>query len=161
MERLDRTPGEKVFGTPKLADSWRDAVLKHPVAYLQHRASFLWNLLTNRNLTMWAVELQTGKPVLEGRPAFAAFKSLHDALYPTPIFRAWPWLLACLAFIALAWRRRETPSGVFVMAICGSAVTYVLTFFLVGVASDFRYAYWAVLAAMAALPVLFTQRRPA
>ena len=32
------------------------------------------------------------------------------------------------------------------LGVCGSAAIYVLTFSAVGVASDFRYAYWAVLA---------------
>lgn len=159
MERLDRTPGEKIFGTPKLSQAWREAILKHPAAYVQHRAAFFWNLLTNRNLTMWAVEVQGGKPIFPERAAFNAFKSLHDLLYPTPVFRAWPWLLASLALILLAWRKRETAAGVFVMAICGSATIYVMTLFPVGVASDFRYAYWSVLAVLAGIPVLFAQRR--
>jgi hypothetical protein len=30
-----------------------------------------------------------------------------------------------------------------------SAVVYVMTFFAVGVAADFRYAYWCVLATLA------------
>jgi hypothetical protein len=159
MERLDRTPNDKIFGTPKISQAWGEAILKHPVAYLQHRASYFWNVLTGRNLTMWAVEVQGGKPIFPESAAFNAFKWLHDALYPTPVFRAWPWLLACLTLIALAWRKRSTATGVFVMAIGGSAAIYVLTLFFVGVASDFRYAYWAVLAALAGTPVLFAQPR--
>ena len=30
-----------------------------------------------------------------------------------------------------------------------SAIVYVMTFFVIGVASDFRYAYWCVLATLA------------
>jgi peptidoglycan/LPS O-acetylase OafA/YrhL len=45
-----------------------------------------------------------------------------------------------------AWRRRETPEGAFALGVCGSAAVYVLAFAAVGVASDFRYGYWAVLA---------------
>jgi hypothetical protein len=59
---------------------------------------------------------------------------------------------------ALAWRRRDTPEGAFTIAACGSASLYVLTFFSVGVASDFRYGYWAVLASIAGLSALL---RPA
>jgi hypothetical protein len=36
--------------------------------------------------------------------------------------------------------------GAFALGVCGSAAIYVLSFFAVGVASDFRYGYWAVLA---------------
>ena len=35
------------------------------------------------------------------------------------------------------------------LGLCGSATIYVMSFFVVGVASDFRYGYWAVLAAIA------------
>ena len=39
--------------------------------------------------------------------------------------------------------------GRFRLGVCGSAAVYVLTFVVVGVASDFRYGYWAVLAGIA------------
>ncbi len=82
------------------------------------------------------------------RPAFNALVAIHDALKPTPLFRAGIWLLLCIAVCAFAWRRRDTPAGAFAIGVCGSAAVYVLTFFAVGVASDFRYAYWAVLASI-------------
>ncbi|MEZ5788094.1 MAG: hypothetical protein R3D62_16845 [Xanthobacteraceae bacterium] len=43
----------------------------------------------------------------------------------------------------------ETPAGAFALAMSGSAIVYVLTYLPFGVAPDFRYAYWAVLAALA------------
>ena len=81
-------------------------------------------------------------------PPLPLLKAIHDALKPTPLFRAGSWLLICIAVCALAWRRRDTPAGAFAIGVCGSAAVYVLTFFTVGVASDFRYAYWAVLASI-------------
>jgi hypothetical protein len=33
--------------------------------------------------------------------------------------------------------------------VTASAVVYVMTFFVLGVAADFRYAYWCVLATIA------------
>ena len=59
------------------------------------------------------------------------------------------WLLLCILLCGFAWRRRETPEGAFVLGVCGSAAVYVLSFSAVGVASDFRYGYWAVLAGIA------------
>jgi hypothetical protein len=50
---------------------------------------------------------------------------------------------------ALAWRTRSTPAGGFAVSVTASAVIYVMTFFAVGVAADFRYAYWCVLATLA------------
>ena len=50
--------------------------------------------------------------------------------------------------------------GTFAIGVCGSAAVYVLTFFAVGVASDFRYGYWAVLAGIAgALAMVRAQPR--
>ena len=40
-------------------------------------------------------------------------------------------------------------SGFSGIGICGTAAVYVATFFAVGVASDFRYGYFAVLATIA------------
>ena len=44
--------------------------------------------------------------------------------------------------------RRDTPAGAFALGICGSAIVYIMTFLTVGVATDFRYAYWGVLAGL-------------
>jgi hypothetical protein len=148
MRKLEREQG--LFGTPALTEAWARAVMRHPLAYLQHRAAFMWNFLGGENLTMWIadVERPTGN-VFPDRPAFVALVSLHDMLKPTPLFRVGPWLLVCILVCGFAWRRRETPEGAFAFGVCGSAAVYVLSFFAVGVASDFRYGYWAVLAGIA------------
>ena len=141
---------EKLFGTSAVPEAWARAVMRHPVAYLEHRAAFMWNFLTGANLTMWVHDIDNlpNMPFAD-RPAFVAVKKIHDALKATPLFRAGSWLLLCIALCGFAWRRRDTPEGAFTLGVCGSAAIYVLTFFAVGVASDFRYAYWAVLAGMA------------
>jgi hypothetical protein len=54
-----------------------------------------------------------------------------------------------MAVGALAWRTRSTPAGAFAVSVTASGVVYVMTFFAVGVAADFRYAYWCVLATLA------------
>ncbi len=76
-------------------------------------------------------------------------EEIHDVLKPTPLFRAGTWLLVCAAVCGFALRWRNTPEGAFAIGICGTATLYVATFFAVGVASDFRYAYLAVLAGIA------------
>jgi len=87
-----------------------------------------------------------------------ALKSVNDALNPTPLFRPGAWLLFDIALCIFAWRRRDTPTGAFVIGICGSAAVYVMTFFSVGVSTDLRYAYWAVLAVLTGT-IAVTQRR--
>jgi hypothetical protein len=141
---------EKLFGTPAMTEAWAQAVMRHPLAYLEHRAAFMLNFLAGNNLAMWLADVERPtETVFADRPAFAALVSLHDRLKPTPLFRTGSWLLVCIIVCGLVWRRRETPEGAFALGVCGSAAVYVLTFFAVGVASDFRYGYWAVLAGIA------------
>ncbi len=154
MARLDAAD-DKIFGTRRLVDAWVSAVLHHPIAYLSHRASFMWQFLARQNLTMWVVDVDNPSQVTHrDKPAFMALKSLHDSLAPTFVFRAGIWFLLSLAVCALGWPRRGTPEGAFALGVCGSAFIYVASFFVFGVAADFRYAYWAVLASMAGGVVL-------
>ncbi len=147
---MHRLEGDKIFGTPVITDAWLHAITRHPLAYLEHRTAFMWNFLANDNLTMWTADIDhPSKTVFADRSAFNALVTIHNMLKSTPLFRAGSWLLACIAVFAFAWRQRDTPSGALAIGVCGSAAVYVLTFFSVGVASDFRYAYWAVLASIA------------
>ena len=148
MQRLEKE--QKLFGTPAVTSAWAHAILMHPVAYLEHRSAFMWNFLAGSNLTMWLVDIENPtKSPFPDRPAFGAVHTIHDALEPTPLFRTGSWLLVCMAVCAFGWRQRERPEGAYIVGVCGSATAYVLTFYAVGVASDFRYAYWAVLAGLA------------
>ena len=54
-----------------------------------------------------------------------------------------------LSFVAVSWRRSAPREAAFALGVCGSATVYVLSFSALGVASDFRYGYWAVLASFA------------
>jgi hypothetical protein len=147
MHKLERD--ENLFGTPAITDAWAHAIVHHPIAYLQHRTAFMWNFLAGSNLTMWLTDIDHAAQIpFSDRPSFVAVKTVHDALKPTPLFRAGVWLLICIAVCAFAWRKRDTSDGAYAIGVGGSAAVYVLTFFTVGVASDFRYAYWAVLAGL-------------
>ena len=146
---MSRLEGEHIFGTPDLTAAWKHAVVHHPLAYLHHRAALMANFLFGANFTLWTADIrEPGKTVFADRPAFIALTAVHDLVKPTPLFRAGTWLLLDAVIVVLAWRRRSTPQGAFAVAVGLSAVVYVLTYFCVGVASDFRYVYWAVLAAL-------------
>jgi len=148
MRKVERE--KKLFGTPVITEAWLRAIMLHPLAYLRHRSAFTWNFLGGNNMTMWLADVERpAAAVFPDRPAFAAMLWLHDSLKPTPLFRAGSWLLVCMVVCGVAWRRRQTPEGAFALGVCGSAAVYVLSFFTVGVASDFRYSYWAVLAGIA------------
>jgi hypothetical protein len=144
MARLER---EKLFASRALTDAWKRAIVSHPTAYLQHRATFMWTFLTGANLTMWTRDLDDpAKIIFADNPRLMALKTVNDALEPTPLSRAGTWLLLDTAVCLFAWRRRHMPAGAFALGICGSAVINMMTFLAVGVSTDLRYAYWAVLA---------------
>lgn len=141
---------QKLFGTSAITVAWVRAIARHPIAYVQHRTSFMWNFLVGSNLTMWVADVEhPNETVFADRRSFGTLKSIHDALRPTPLFRAGTWLLLCFVVCWSVWGQRRTPEGAFAIGVCGSASVYVLTLFGAGVASDFRYGYWAVLAGIA------------
>jgi hypothetical protein len=158
MKKLE---AEKVFGTPTLLQAWLRALSSHPLAYLEHRGAVTWNFLFGRTLTMWTVDIaHPDQIVFADNPWFMGLKSINDRLAPTPAFRAGTWLILCALWSALAWRRRAAPSGAFLIGACGSAVVYLLTFLPVGVAGDFRYALWAVLAGLGGAVIVSTRDGP-
>jgi hypothetical protein len=147
MKKLD---GEKIFGTSALTDAWLHALAAHPLAYLEHRAAVMRNFLVNQNLTMFTADIEhQGQTVFMDNAWFTALQAIDGRLTATPFLRAGTWMLLCVLWCLLAWSRRATASGAFVLGACGSAVAYMATFFPAAVAGDFRYALWAVLAGLA------------
>ncbi len=159
MGKIERE--RHLFGTSAIPKAWLQAIRRHPLAYMRHRLAFMWNFLAGDNLTMWVADVDHPmRQALAGRRPFAILVSIHDALKTTPVFRVGSWLLACIALCWFGWRRRDTSAGAFLLGVCGSAAVYVLSFLFVGVASDFRYGYWAVLAASVGVVVGISGDRP-
>jgi hypothetical protein len=159
MQKLE---SEKLFGAPALARAWWHAIVSHPVAYLEHRATFQWTFLTGKSLALWTRDLDDpDKIIFADKPRLMALKAVNDALNATPLFRSGTWLLLDAVLCMVAWRRRDTPTGALTLGVCGSAVVYLMTFFAVGVSTDLRYAYWAVLAGLVGAIAVAQTRRTA
>jgi hypothetical protein len=151
MQRLE-AKDDLIFGTPRLVTAWRRAVVAHPFAYLQHRATFMWQFLARSNLVLPVWDWQEAGASYGNGRFFRPLLALHNALQPTLVFRPGLWLLLAIAVCGVAWRVRHVTAGAFALGASASAIVYVLTFFVLGVASDFRYAYWCVLAVLVAAP---------
>jgi hypothetical protein len=158
MEHLEKR--DKIFTSPVLTEAWARALLRHPIAYLEHRTDFMATFLFGIwNMTMWTRDLDDAdKIAFADNPRLMALKAVHDTLKQTPVFFAGTWLLLDIIVCGFAWRRRDTPEGLFALAVCGSAIVYMMTFYAVGVATDFRYAYWAVLAGFAGAVAVGSRR---
>ena len=148
MKRLER-PDDVIFGTPRLSQAWRQAILAHPLAYLQHRATYTWNFLARPNLVLPSPDWQEPEATYGKNRFFRPLLELHEHIKRTILFRPGLWLVLAIAIGAAAWPARATPAGAFAIGVTASAAIYVMTFSVVGVASDFRYAYWCVLAVLA------------
>ena len=152
---MARLEAEKIFGSDTLVRAWRESVLRHPVAYLEHRATFMRTFLTGDNLVTWTEDIENrGRRVLPDRTAFTTMVAVQESLKPFWLFKPAVWLALALLLCAFAWRRRDTSSGAFLLGVNGSAAVYVASYFAFGVASDYRYAYWAAVAVLCSAPVL-------
>ena len=148
MQRLERAD-DPVFGRPRLVQAWWDAVTGHPWSYLAHRATFMWQFLARSNLVLpvwdWADPHSS-----YGHSAYLQpLLHLHDILAPGMSFRPGLWLLLAVGVGIFAWPAREAAAGAFAVAVTSCAAIYVASFFVLGVAADFRYCYWCVLATLA------------
>jgi hypothetical protein len=148
MLRLER-PDDVIFGAPRLIEAWWHALSAHPVAYLSHRATFMWQFLGRSNLVLPVWDWLDPASAYGHSPYFTPLVALHDQLQPTLLFRPGLWLVLAVVVGACAWRARSTPAGAFALGVTASAIVYVMAFFVLGVAADFRYAYWCVLATIA------------
>jgi len=147
MHKIEREKG--LFGTSAIPKAWLLAMARHPIAYLEHRSAFMWNFLAGSNPTMWVADIEhPPERIFQDRPAFTALVSLHDALKPTPLFRAGSWLVLCLAVCWFGWRWADTREGAFALGTCGSAVIYVLATILSALRPTFAMPigpWWPVL----------------
>jgi hypothetical protein len=147
MENLE---GNNLFGTSAIPAAWLRAVAAHPLAYMEHRLAVEWMFLAGKNLALWSRDLDDpDKIIFADKPRLMALKTVNDLLNGTLLFRTGIWLIIDIVLCLLVWRRRQTPGGAFVIGLCGSGAIYVLSFTAVGVSTDLRYAYFAILAALA------------
>jgi hypothetical protein len=150
MQRLEAAD-HRLFGTPVLVTAWLNAIATRPLAYLAHRAAFMNQFLLHSNLTLPVWDWDDPQSAYGHNPYFKPLLRLHDALQPTLLFRPMSWVVLAVVLCVLSWRRRDRPAGAFGLATASCAVLYVLSFAVLGVAADFRYAYWGVLGTLAAL----------
>lgn len=156
MERLEKK--EEIFGTPALTRAWMNAIRAEPRAYVIHRSTVMWTMLAGDHLVGWFIDVTDPSRIPRADDhVFRRFEQIHDSLRKTPVFRVGVWVLVCAVLAAAAWRRRREPYGAFIVATTGSAVVYVASYWPVAVATDYRYGYWAALAALAGIAVFLAQ----
>lgn len=138
-----------------LMKKWIAALLSEPTSYIKHRYEnymvFLWH--PNAVLDEQMVNNDYGfKYEMTG--LFRTLKLLTKPYEDTFIFKPGFWLFASLIFSVYgAITRKNTARDIF-LALNASSFLYLLGYFIVGVASEFRYAYWSILATTASIPFI-------
>jgi hypothetical protein len=152
-------------GLRDLASSWRHAVLANPIAYLAHRVVVMEAVLgfgvSDASRSIWipfSVANPYGLNYAYNGVAAAIGTSVSIAA-AMGLYNGMPWLALAIGIAAAAlWRQGRAYLAETSLAL--SALLYALAYLVVGIASDYRYIYWTVLAsAVAGASILARDRR--
>jgi hypothetical protein len=155
---IDEGTPDPLNGIPfeTLAEAWWSAVVDSPGAYLRHRfATMSWLLGfhdvthclpyhfgVSREPAAMARELALDLAVSERELMLWQVEGRFLRLY-----RPFGYALVALALVAwLAWRDRVRHAPIILLQVAGLA--YVAAYLAIGIACDFRYAYFMVVAAI-------------
>jgi hypothetical protein len=141
------------------------AIVRHPIAYTEHRLSHLnsterW-LVPAGWLGAWPPTEAEPNTIGLGNPGTVA-AWLNQATAPlaeTPL--AWPiaWLAVAISALVVALRRPASPRRDLALALLVSALALEASFAVISIASDLRYHLWPMMATALAV-VLLADARP-
>jgi hypothetical protein len=144
-----------LWGSEALTRAWVQAIRNHPAEYVKHRFSHWWNLLWKpKNLLLSNMQSNSWGFEFTKSALHLTLERFTDIMGDVPFYRPGAWLIFALVLVAVAARRGAGPARDIVIALNVSAVLYLLSYLPIGVASDFRYAYWSILASWFSLPLL-------
>lgn len=143
-----------------LMKKWMEAIYHEPSAYLKHRYGNYMKLLWHPNTVL---NSQTAKNSLgfhyEKTGMFKALEVTTNILKDIFIFKPGFWLIASFLFSFYGLISKKSFSRDVFLALNLSSFLYLLAYFFVGVASDYRYAYWSILATSVSVPFILLSRR--
>lgn len=149
-----------------LAKLWLTAIAEHPIAYLQHRRAHF-----NSELSFWVPSHHSDPRVIQAlldgteidASAPSTTKKILDVLrnngFTTPAFWlvAGAWLFIILSSVTSprdVWQHQAA------LALTTSAVLYTSAYFIIGIASDPRYALWSQIATFLAVVISLSELTP-
>lgn len=132
---------------------WVTIVSQHPGAYLTHRLNFMGWLLGCHNPTECLPfylgvqsEPQQMAATLGVTTGVSARAKLLEALGNASLFLFRPWIYLSLSVATLGvllLRDRERHGPMITLQVCG--LLYAASYFLIGIACDFRYTYFCTI----------------
>lgn len=80
--------------------------------------------------------------------------SISWASEQTPLFYGWFWLIVLSAVIVVSLFLRRQPLAGVATALAISGLAYILPYYFIVPASDFRYIYWSIIAGSMGVVIL-------
>ncbi|MBK0394421.1 hypothetical protein [Ramlibacter algicola] len=141
-----------------LEAQWAKTIAAHPIAYAEHRLkhfnSALLFAVPLKHIRL-TPEYRTGDPAHPPLEVVSERDVHMDLLRKNPF--VWPvtWLTWSACLLVLLRREQAVPSVQLARVLAVSALGYSGAYLLIGVATDMRYHYWSLLAALVATIVAF------
>ena len=138
-----------------LMKKWIVAMYHEPGAYLKHRYENYLKLLWRPNAVLIDQTVNNSLGFkYEKTGMFRTLQAATNSLDKSFIFKPGFWLVAAFLFSLYGLFARNSLARDVSLALNVSSFLYLLAYFFVGVASDFRYAYWSILATSASVPFI-------
>lgn len=151
-----------------LRAAWLSAIVNHPDAWLAHRLEFTRSLFGTHPREWPPTLIYADVPVgyRDDPPIPHNSSALHDALMKavshlrdTAVLAAWPYLLAGLLALPVAWRRRGSTSGQTGLILLASAWLYAVPLMALAPSAELRYLGWPCVASLLAVACVLVPRR--
>ena len=146
IDDLDARAAMSAEPNPDRPNLWVAAILRHPLAYARHRlATFSLQMLAPPDLDLDSEEMA---------PPYGA---LYDVTTAPALWLA----IGAVLLVRLAWARplRHPASTDAALVLVLSALPYAGAYLIIGVATEYRYLFWSLIAIFAALVISLSQPR--
>jgi len=130
---------------------WLQVITNNPFSYIKYKANMYLNVLfpVKSYIYVWQDGIVPNKYNVEIR--FDVFRVIGFAYtnffsrYMRALFEPWFWLLSGIIIMYKSIKKASKYKLV-INTLCISGILYILGYAITGVAPDFRYIYWSVLA---------------
>lgn len=147
---------------PRPTDKWIAAISRHPLAYAEHRLVHYNQELSTVLLVHHPVDgLYNWEYYVHVKPVTAK-QNIVDGIRFCSLFA--PWFVLVLGFVVLALSvpRPEKEASCLnnaVVCLVVSGLCYMGAYLFIGVASEYRYHYWAMIAIFVATVIGISERQ--
>jgi hypothetical protein len=141
--------------------TWLLAIAKHPLAYLKHRAAHFNEELSATFPRHHPEDAKYNWMIYVDVKPVALKEKLIDYVRKSPALL--PWFSLVLGFTVLILSAQKRPSeptfNIAAFCLAASGLFYMCAYLVVGVASDYRYQYWDIIAIMCASVICVAARK--